>query len=70
MGKHKWYHLSVRIIDDENVISMLEKHNFTNLDLSDTYVTDNGVSKLVNIHTLNLKGIKVTDMSISKLKNV
>ena len=68
--KNKWIDLSDRIKNDKNLIHMLKTHNFSNLNLHASNVTDYSVSKLVNVYTLDLSWTKVTDMSISKLINV
>ena len=65
--KNKWIGLPINVKNDENIISMLKTHNFSNVRLRN--VSDVSVSKLVNAHTLDLNGTKVTDVSISKLVN-
>ena len=48
--KNRWLNVPVRMMNDENVICMLKTHNFANLDLSNSSVTDETVSKLDNIY--------------------
>ena len=66
--KNKWIYLKIRIRSDEKLINMIRTHNFSNLNLMYTNVTDESVSMLVNIHILYLGLTKVTNACIEKLK--
>ena len=68
--KNKWIDLSIRIENNEDLSCMLKTHNFSNLDLSYTAITDKSIFKLINVHTLDLSHTMVTDISVSKLINV
>jgi len=65
----KWDHFIVKIRSEQSLENMLLFHFFPKLDLSNTDITDESVSKLINCHTLNLSYTNVTDKSVLKLIN-
>jgi hypothetical protein len=66
-----WLHIPVRLKSDDMINLMLENYNFGNIILSYSAVTDEGVEKLINVHSMDLHlCTNITDKSISKLTNL
>ena len=57
-----WSLIKVRVKNQIILEHILSTYKFKNLDLSNTKITDESVSKLIKCHTLNLGGTKITPL--------
>lgn len=68
--KTKWSHFLIYIKSEKILLKMLAHHTFLKIDMSMTNVTDTGISKLSNCHTLHLMYcLNITDDGVSNLGN-
>jgi hypothetical protein len=66
-----WLHVLIQLKSDDMINLMLENYKFGNISLRYTLVTDKGIEKLINAHSLDLHlCTNITDESVSKLINL